>query len=294
MLYTTLKIIAPLISMLIFVSIPYFIYLEILHKDKIKSVKFKTILKITVISALIFLTGSYFSFFIMLTNPNISEVGIVVHELIFPIGFFLIVYLENKKKHFLFFKDLLGDKNKEKRLKYSFKIVLLFFIFLSLLSYLKFFFSTIDLKREINIILMNRLFFILDTGVSILIAPLAEEFFFRGMVYQTFKEKGKLFALIMSSIMWALIHPFSVPAYISTIIFGIFLSYVYDKTGFIIVPISIHMIWNFWLSFGRVTRYLLSDRTDINPFNIYLIVLAILCAITLVVRKITLKRYLEG
>ncbi len=289
MILIILKYIYPyLISSLIFLSIPLIIYLLSLRHNKIYTRKFKKISQISLIVALIDFVGALLLLVSILIKPDITEFATSLDKTIFSISLFFLTYYSNKKNKFIFVNNL-AEGNKIVRFNYIFSTVTFFIIVFSFISYFKYHVISEGVtifKTETNLGLFT---FFLELISSILIGPVAEEFFFRGVIYQSFKLVGKKFSMIISAIMWALIHPFNFDGYVFIILFGILLSYLYDKTGTLILPILIHIIWNFWISFGRVTKYLLVDRPDINPVYIYLITLVILCVITLVIKVFILK-----
>ena len=289
MIFVILKYIYPyLISSLIFLSIPLIIYLLSLHHNKIYTPKFKKILQISMIVALINFVGALLLLVSILMNSDITEFATNLDKIIFSISLFFLTYFSNKKNNFISINDLV-ESNKVIRFNYTFSLVIFFIIVFSFISYFKYHVISERVtifKTETNLDLFT---FFLELISSILIDPVAEEFFFRGVIYQSFKLVGKKFSMIISAIMWALIHPFNFYSYVSLILFGFLLSYLYDKTDTLILPILIHMIWNFWLDFGRITKHLLINRTDINPVYIYLIILVILCVITLVIKVFILK-----
>lgn len=76
-----------------------------------------------------------------------------------------------------------------------------------------------------------------------LIPAVCEELVFRGLLTTALKQKGKIFAVILSSIMFSIFH-FSPSQLLYPIMFGLILSVVYLKTNNIIFPILLHFINN--------------------------------------------------
>lgn len=75
-------------------------------------------------------------------------------------------------------------------------------------------------------------------------APFFEELFFRGYLLSILKGRGELFALIVSSLLFGLIH--LQPAYILQLSFvGFILGLSYLRTKNLLVPIIIHSVNNF-------------------------------------------------
>lgn len=80
--------------------------------------------------------------------------------------------------------------------------------------------------------------------VVALLAPLTEELFYRGMVYPVFRSYiGKAWGMCAAGGVFALVHGDlwrAVPLAAG----GIFLCYIYEKTGSILVSTLTHGIWN--------------------------------------------------
>lgn len=76
-----------------------------------------------------------------------------------------------------------------------------------------------------------------------LIPAICEELIFRGVLVNALKQKGATFAIVLSSIMFAIFH-FSPSQLIYPICFGLILSIVYLRTHNIIFPIILHFINN--------------------------------------------------
>jgi len=80
---------------------------------------------------------------------------------------------------------------------------------------------------------------------AVLVAPVAEEFFFRGFVYGVMRRRVRAaIAIPAGGVLFALFHP-PLAAAIPIGIFGAFLCYVYERTGRLTVPIAVHFLFNF-------------------------------------------------
>lgn len=80
--------------------------------------------------------------------------------------------------------------------------------------------------------------------VAILIGPLAEELFFRGLFFPALKSKVSVFAaVIISAALFATLH-LNWAGWLPIFGLGILLAYSYQKTGDLLVPIFIHVIHN--------------------------------------------------
>jgi membrane protease YdiL (CAAX protease family) len=79
---------------------------------------------------------------------------------------------------------------------------------------------------------------------SIVVVPLAEESFFRGVAYRAIRERGyPKTALIVSSVLFGLIH-FNLAVFIPLTLFAVVLALLYEKTGALLAPIAAHSIFN--------------------------------------------------
>lgn len=75
-------------------------------------------------------------------------------------------------------------------------------------------------------------------------APIAEEILFRGAVYNLFKDNvGKFTALIVSSVLFALIH-LNLYQASYTLFIGLFLGLILMKTGSLWLPVIFHIVYN--------------------------------------------------
>jgi membrane protease YdiL (CAAX protease family) len=97
-------------------------------------------------------------------------------------------------------------------------------------------------------------------AIGILLGPLAEELFFRGLLFPALKSKVSVFwAVSISAALFATLH-LNWAGWLPIFGLGILLAYSYEKTGSLLVPIFIHVIHNslfltftalmFWLRTG--------------------------------------------
>jgi membrane protease YdiL (CAAX protease family) len=75
--------------------------------------------------------------------------------------------------------------------------------------------------------------------VIAVLGPPVEELFFRGILYNFYKKKGILPALILSSLLFSLIH-FSLYRVIIIFILGAFLALLYEITQCFWIPVLVH------------------------------------------------------
>lgn len=77
---------------------------------------------------------------------------------------------------------------------------------------------------------------------SLLLAPIAEELIFRGILFECFKEQG-LAAILFSSICFGASHG-SFPHSIAAALVGIFFCIIYVYSGRLWIPIVCHILFN--------------------------------------------------
>jgi membrane protease YdiL (CAAX protease family) len=79
---------------------------------------------------------------------------------------------------------------------------------------------------------------------AIVIAPVAEEFIFRGMLFPFVKQLGfPKFAWFGVSALFALIH-LNAPTFVPLFVFALALTWLYDKTDNLLAPITAHALFN--------------------------------------------------
>ena len=79
---------------------------------------------------------------------------------------------------------------------------------------------------------------------TILLAPVAEELFFRGIVYPWVKRAGfPRAALWVTSAFFAAIH-FNLPIFAPLLVLAIGLTLLYEHTGNLLAPIAAHSVFN--------------------------------------------------
>lgn len=95
--------------------------------------------------------------------------------------------------------------------------------------------------------------------IAVLLAPLVEEIFFRGIFYPALKNRIKLGgAMLVSALVFSLIH-LEPAGFISIFALGILLAWSYEKSGRLMVPIVIHAVHNalvllYYLSIIKVSE----------------------------------------
>lgn len=80
--------------------------------------------------------------------------------------------------------------------------------------------------------------------IGSVIAPISEEIYFRGFLYTALKGKtGKTAAIIISASFFGLLH-FDLLRFIPITLGGIWLTYIYEKTGSLLTSMLAHSVWN--------------------------------------------------
>jgi len=79
---------------------------------------------------------------------------------------------------------------------------------------------------------------------AVVIAPIVEEFIFRGYLYPVLKKyTQKYYAAIVTSILFAIVH-FHLPTLVPLALLGIALCFVYERSGTLWAPICVHALFN--------------------------------------------------
>jgi len=90
---------------------------------------------------------------------------------------------------------------------------------------------------------------------AILLAPVAEEALFRGILYPYLKQRGhRVLALLGTSFLFAAFHS-NLASFLPLVCFAIILVLVYERTDKLLAPILTHALFNamnfFWFFFER-------------------------------------------
>jgi len=86
---------------------------------------------------------------------------------------------------------------------------------------------------------------------TVVIAPVAEEFIFRGLLFPFVKQLGfPRTAWFGVSALFGLIH-WDAAIFVPLFVLALVLTWLYNKTGNLLVPITVHILFNginfFWL-----------------------------------------------
>ena len=84
----------------------------------------------------------------------------------------------------------------------------------------------------------------ISTIFAAIFGPIAEEVFFRGFVYNAVKKKfGIMVSVFSTAIIFSLLHAHIV-GFLPIMVLGVLLAYLYEKTGSLVAPITVHIIHN--------------------------------------------------
>lgn len=116
---------------------------------------------------------------------------------------------------------------------------------LAFLAFLGLFIAGIDplpmIKMPMNSGIDQLIFLIIIGGI---LAPVAEEVVFRGILYGFFRRWGLIVALIVSTLLFVVVHPMGQGIPFIQIIGGILFAVAYELEGTLMTPITIHALGN--------------------------------------------------
>ena len=97
--------------------------------------------------------------------------------------------------------------------------------------------------------------------LACLVGPLAEELFFRGVLYPVIRRRvSRLLAVLINGAVFSLIHT-NFLGFVSIMALGCLLAYLYERTGTILSPLAVHVLHNtFLMSLAMAFRSVLALR----------------------------------
>ncbi|MBN2514428.1 MAG: CPBP family intramembrane metalloprotease [Deltaproteobacteria bacterium] len=111
------------------------------------------------------------------------------------------------------------------------------FVILSLFGFNPLDMIQVQLPAGIGVVMMYVI-------ISVFIGPVAEEVFFRGIIYGFFRRWGIIAALIASSLLFILAHSVIRGVPVPQVVGGIVFALAYEIEGSLMVPIIIHILGN--------------------------------------------------
>ena len=98
--------------------------------------------------------------------------------------------------------------------------------------------------------------------VGVVLAPIVEEIFFRGFVFQGFRQRyGWISAMLVSSIVFAAAH-LDLVAFVPTFILGCLLAYMFQRSNSIWPGVILHFLVN---AFGLCAAYAATQVPGVIP-----------------------------
>jgi membrane protease YdiL (CAAX protease family) len=111
------------------------------------------------------------------------------------------------------------------------------FVILSLFGFNPLAMVQVQLPAGIGVVMMYII-------ISVFIGPIAEEVFFRGIIYGFFRRWGIIVALVASSLLFILAHFAIRRVPVPQVVGGIVFALAYEIEGSLMVPITIHILGN--------------------------------------------------
>lgn len=107
--------------------------------------------------------------------------------------------------------------------------------------------------------------------ISLAVLPaVGEELLFRATIFNGLKQKGKLFAIVLSSVMFAIFH-FSLSQLYYPLLFGMLLGLAYAYTDNLWVPISMHFLNNAL----NLTLQFVSNSHTISTPKLWIVIIGV-------------------
>jgi membrane protease YdiL (CAAX protease family) len=77
-----------------------------------------------------------------------------------------------------------------------------------------------------------------------MVGPIAEEIFFRGILYGFFRRWGVVVALVLSTVVFVFTHPSHHGVPVTQVVGGVVFAVAYEVEGSLMTPITIHILGN--------------------------------------------------
>ncbi|HEY4601841.1 MAG TPA: type II CAAX endopeptidase family protein [Cerasibacillus sp.] len=213
------------------------------------------------------------------SNMSAEMIATLIIFVLFPLFWFNI----QMKKHDMHLKDVISWSGVTKKMPSLLLITLTIMLFsLSFFWIQTYLFSIIApefAKKQLSFAVEINKEYESATGLQILgvilstslVAPIAEEFIFRGFFLKRIAKKTNIIvSLIITNVLFAILHV----DYIGAFMFGLLLSLIYLKTNNLLLPILIHFFNNFSLSLLALFKVPMPDflnYTDIDQVASFMI-----------------------
>jgi membrane protease YdiL (CAAX protease family) len=123
-------------------------------------------------------------------------------------------------------------------------VVVLSLVFL-LLRYLSGDQTTPIIRLDPSVGYLDRFEFLRLLVLGLLVAPVAEEVFFRGLLYNALRQRLPMFvAVLLQAVAFGLIHPFGLAGAAAVAVGGLALGLVYERRKTLLAPILLHALVN--------------------------------------------------
>lgn len=119
--------------------------------------------------------------------------------------------------------------------------------------------------------------------ISIVLAPIIEEIFFRGFLLEQFlKQYPRCLSIIGVSILFALVHPGQ--SMVEHLFFSIIVGVIYNFTHSLLSVIIYHSLWNLLVSFIIPMTYRVTEDFFFSPWYMISFIVGILIVIFLLTK----------
>lgn len=228
--------------------------LGIEEKSRLSELGLNTFLKAGCIILLFYSLTSFFQSLVFSYSSSMPLLWFLLLNAFFQISAILILYEFGFRKILSQKKELI--KNILSKLKKSFlpslKIYSGILPLFSLAVFLTLFLSKIwgiSVKPQIAVSLMlkekNPQIINLLAVEIIILAPLAEEMFFRGFLYRFLRSRFSfIFSAVISSAIFSLLH-YNISSFLGIFVLGLCLAYIYEKKQSLVYPVILHFLHNF-------------------------------------------------
>lgn len=200
-----------------------------------------------------------------------SDVEILKTKLIYIIPMmlvsqiaFLIIYLVFVKKHNISIKLELKKTKMALKLKNVLWCVLISLIAVFGLIYFVGLFDTIFqnwgyVEEPSAFACTTFIRFFISVIIAAVIPAIMEELVFRGIIFKGLKQKGYWFAIVVSSVMFFIVH-LSLSSIIYPLIMGIIFCFIVQKTGNVVYSIIVHFCNNFLVLLIQYLQYAINKQ----------------------------------